>query len=129
MEELSAILPEAAKEYNFDSLQSMFLGRLVYNGDIAVEVTKQYKEKLGANEKITTADYKTIAQFLASSTLAADFNQLFKPYGITVSGVSIEKVFFTTKKELYRVCTIETDSLSVPDKILDCITWIQLKRK
>lgn len=129
MQELSTILPVAQQDYNFDSLQSLFLGRLVYNGDIAIYVTKEYRKKVGKKENIRTTDYKKIEEFLTESKLAADLNELFNPYNISVSGFSIEKVFFTTKKELLQVSAVETDPSIIPDKILDCITWVKLKKK
>lgn len=42
LEELGTILPEAAKEFDFDSLAGIFFGRLILSGDLAVDVTKQY---------------------------------------------------------------------------------------
>lgn len=42
MTELRTILPEAAKDFKLDSLKSIYLGRLVKNGDIAIQVTDQF---------------------------------------------------------------------------------------
>lgn len=125
--ELKLILPEAAKEYNFDSLTTMSNGRLILSGDLAIIVTEEYKRKFGNKEKVTTADYKGISDFLLESTLAKDLNELLKPYSKSVSRISIEKAFFTDKLELLRYSKISRDSTEIPDKILDFVTWIEFK--
>jgi hypothetical protein len=127
MEELTRILPEAQKDYNFDSLATISMGRLVSTGDLAIDITKSYIKKYGENYKISS--YKDITDFLLSSELVASFNKLFKPYSITVTQIDAEKVFFTTKRELYYSSLIEADSTGIPERILDCITWIYLEKK
>lgn len=126
MEELKLILPVAQTEYNFDSLRNISVGRLVSTGDLAVTISREYNEKFKGS--YTTENYKQISGFLLESALADEFNNIFKPYQLNVSHISIEKAFFTSKKELYWASKIETDSTEIPDKILDCITWIRLEK-
>lgn len=126
MTELGIILPEAAKDFNLDSLKSIYLGRLVTNGDIAIEVTEQWTHAFGTEEDL--GNYDTVARFLKQSKLATDLNSIFRPHSLHVDRISVEKVFLTTKRDLYRASKIETDSALVPDRILDCMTWIGLQR-
>lgn len=127
MEELAKILPQATQEYDFDSLKSIYVGRLVATGDLAIEVTRQYHETFNGYDDIRTTDYPRISDFLVESKLAEDFNKLFRPYGISVARISVEKVFFTTSESFSAYGKIETDSAMIPAKILDCQTWIKLK--
>lgn len=126
MKELKLILPEAETAFNFDSLQNISIGRLVSTGDLAIRISKQYAEKFGNN--FATDDYGVISNFLLESALAEEFDLLFKPYHRVVSHISIEKVFFTSKKELFLASLIEADTTQIPGKILDCITWLGLER-
>ena len=127
LEELKIILPKAAKDYNFDSLSSISFGRLILSGDLAIEVTQQYRQKFGASNKLES--YTTVEQFLKVSKLGTDLNILFKPYSISVDKISIEKLFLTSRQNLYRASKVETDTTSIPDKILDCMTWAILTKK
>ena len=129
LSELKLILPLASKEFNFDSLKSMSIGRLILTGDLAVDITKEYKKKFGDIERIRTADYQRISDFLLESKLTSDFNELFKPYSISVETISIEKVFFTTKSELLNYSKLDKDTTEIPVKILDCITSIRLRKE
>ena len=127
LDELELILTEAAKDYNFDSLATMSIGRLILSGDLAIIVTEEYKNRFGNKEKISTSDYKEISDFLIASTLAKDLNDLLKPYSKSVSRIGIEKAFFTDKEELFRYSKISRDSTEIPEKILDFMTWINFK--
>lgn len=127
LDELKIILPAAAKDFNFDSLTSISFGRLILSGDLAIDVTKQYRQKFGTSN--TLEDYETVEQFLIKSKLGTDLDRLFEEYSISVDDVSIEKLFLTTRKELFLTCKIETDSTNIPDKILDCMTWVKLTKK
>jgi hypothetical protein len=126
LEELKIILPKAATDFNFDSLTSINFGRLILSGDLAVDVTNQYRQKFGAGDKLEST---TVKQFLKESRLGADVDNLFKPYSMSVDKVSIEKLYFTTRKELYSASKIETDSTEAPEKILDCMTWVHLTKR
>ncbi len=127
LEELKIILPKAAKDYNFDSLSSISFGRLILSGDLAIEVTQQYRQKFGTSNKLES--YTTVEQFLKESKLGADLNVLFKPYSMSVDKVSIEKLFMTSRQDLYWASKVETDTTNVPIKILDCMTWVTLMKK
>lgn len=70
-----------------------------------------------------------MGRFLKESKLGGDLDDLFKPYSITVDNVSIEKLFFTSRKELYWASKIETDKTNIPEKILDCSIGVTLKKK
>jgi len=129
LSELKLILPKASQEFNFDSLSSMSIGRLILTGDLAIIITEEYKNRFGENEKITTADYKEISEFLLETSLTKNLNELFKPYSKSVERVGIEKVFFTDKRELLRYSNISRDSTEIPDKILDFMTRIEFRNK
>lgn len=129
MLQLKQILPVAALHYNLASLTEISIGRLILTGDLAVDVTLQYQEIFGKTAPIIkTADYKKISEFLYTSRLKTDFERLFKPFGLSVEHVSIEKVFFADNRQLFTFSELQTDSLNVPAKILDCITWLKMKQ-
>ena len=127
LEVLKIILSKAANDFNFDSLTGISLGRLILSGDLAIDITKQYHQKFGTSDRLE--DYIAVGQFLKESKLGTDLNALFEPFSISVDKVSIEKLFFTSQKELYLTSKVEMDTTSVPDKILDCITWVKLTKK
>jgi hypothetical protein len=127
MSELKLILPIASKEFDFDSLRSLSIGRLILTGDLAVEITKQYKSRFGENEKLTSSDYGRIMEFLLETNLTKDLNELLEPYSLTVEKIIIEKAFFTTKDDLIKNSNTAEDTLEIPDKILDCITWAKFR--
>ncbi len=127
LEELKIILPTAATDFNFDSLTGINFGRLVLSGDLAIDITKQYQQKFGTSDKLQS--YETVGQFLKESKLGSDLDNLFRPYSITVDKVSIEKLFYASREEIFWGSKIETDSVNIPDKILDCMTWVKLTKK
>lgn len=125
--ELQKILCVAKNDFNFNLLYSIHIGRLIQIGDIAIEVSKQYTDKFGFQKKIT--DYRKVESFLKESQLGKDFDNLLNPYSFVVSDISSEKVFFTSKRELLFRSKVDTDTTKIPEKILDCMTWIILKKK
>jgi hypothetical protein len=127
LEELKIILPKAATDFNFDSLTSVNFGRLILHGDLAVDVANQYRQKYGTGVRPESSTI--VKQFLKESRLGADLDNLFKPYSISVDMVSIEKLYFTTRKDLYSAGKLETDSTDAPDKILDCMIGVYLTKK
>jgi len=127
-QELAMILPTASKDFNFDSLSSVSYGRLILSGDLAVIMSQEYLEKFGKNT-MDQPDRKKIYNFMQRSELVQDLNFIFKPYSISVDQVYCEKAFFTTKSELYWASKVETDSTLVPDKILDCMVVVSLKKR
>jgi len=125
LSELKLILPKAEKEFNFDSLSSMSIGRLILTGDLAIIITEEYKNKFGENEKIVTADYNEISDFLLESRLTKDLNELFEAYSKSVEKINIEKAFFTKRDQLLKFSSVSKDTMDVPNKILDCIIWVE----
>ncbi len=127
LQELKMILPKAALDFNFDSLTGISYGRLILSGDLAIDVTNQYRQRFGTSDKLQS--YDVVRQFLKESKLGTDLNTLFKDYSITVDNVYSEKLFFTTREDLYWASKIGTDSSDVPEKILDCMTNVKLSKK
>ncbi|MDW3208421.1 MAG: hypothetical protein R8N23_01040 [Reichenbachiella sp.] len=127
MKHLKTILPYASKDYNFDSLSGVFVGRLVQTGDLAIQVTNEYLNDFGGYTSTATSEYDTIASFLAASQLGRDFDQIFAPYDMAVTGTSVEKVFYT---ELYESIKIDSALHSQwPEKILDAMVWVRIGKK
>lgn len=127
LKEIKLILPKASNDFNFDSLTSIGFGRLILSGDLAIDISKQYNQEFGTTN--VKMDYKAVGEFLTTSKLGSDLNEIFKSYSVSVDDVSIEKLHFTTKEELYWASKIETDSTKIPEKILDCITWVKVSKK
>jgi hypothetical protein len=125
IDQLKKLLAEAAKDFDFDSLSTIFIGRLVNTGDLAIAITNQVNAEQAAIREFH--DYDKVEAILLKSKLTSDFNRLLQPYNRSVAGFSVEKVFFTDKKELFLASKIESDSTAIPDRILDCITWILIK--
>jgi hypothetical protein len=121
-QELKKCIAEGAKDFAIDSLKSIFIRRLITTGDLAADVSRQLNR-----DRVATDNYREVALFLLKTKLTADFNQLLAPVNRSVAGFSVEKVFLTEKKILYSNATIESDSSVIPDRILDCITWIRIK--
>ena len=128
-EVLKLILGKASEEFNFDSLSRLSVGRLILTGDLAIEITEQYKSRYDINENITTSDYNKISVFLLESRLTTDLNKLFHPYSKSVEKINIEKAFFTTKNDLLKNSKVEKDTSEIPDRILDCIVWVSFKNE
>lgn len=125
MAELKKIIPAAAKDFNLDSLNSVEIGRLAGNGDLAIDITNEYRQKMPTGDRITN---NKLSQFLKGSKLGADFNEIFKPYSLKVDYISLEEWGFIPKRVLYLESKIETSPAKVPEKILDCSTWVTLKK-
>lgn len=128
MDELIKILSKASSQYNIDSLQSISVGRLIQTGDLAINIANQYTDAYDDSTQIKTTDYKILSNFLLTTKLTSDFNDLLEPYALSVKSIDIEKAFFSDKATLFNYSELETDSLLVPDKILDCITWLTLEK-
>ena len=125
--ELKTLLAEAVKDFEFDSIRSITLGRLISTGDLAIEISNELN--LDKELKNNLNDYPKVVVFLMKSKLTSDFNSLLNPYNIYVDTIYPEKLFFASQKELFTYSKIETDSVQIPDKILDCITGIGLKKE
>lgn len=127
MKEIQLILRKASTHYNFDSLKYIGLGRLVCHGDPVVEITRKYEKSFSTTHRIM--DYDTMKKFFMDSGLCQDLNDALSPYSFTVTDVSMEKLFFTTKEDLLKCGHMETDPDSIPENILDCILWVKLGLK
>ena len=104
------------------------MGRLILSGDLTIELTKLYRQEFGNSNVINGENYKNIEQFLSNSKLALDLNKLFYPFSLAVKTISVEKVFFTTKEELYNSSKVESSFSKAPDRILDCMIGIKLSK-
>ena len=97
--ELKRILPQASTDFCFDSLKTIFIGRLILSGDLAIEVTSQYRQVFGENEKI--GDYQKVSQFLLESRMMTDLNKLLIHTIFLLIKCIREKSFLLLKK----ICT------------------------
>lgn len=122
LKELLIILPHINEKYPLDSLKSIYMGRLIYYGDLAVAVTEDYHREYTSYKN--AEDYQAISTFLLKTKLAEDFNKLLKPYAISIKKISPEKIFFADKKELLLLSKVTHNQDSIPDKILDCMLWL-----
>lgn len=126
LNELLIILPHINNKYPLDSLRSIYLGRLIYYGDLAVSVTEAYNRAYTSYKK--AEDHQAISTFLLETRLADDFNKLLKPYALSIQKISPEKIFFADKKELLLLSKVKHNQDSIPDKILDCMLWLNAER-
>jgi len=126
--ELQSILEVALKEYSPGPTVSVGIGRLINTGDLAIDVTKEDIQQYGDDYDVWVNEYKKISSFLLRSKLGRDMDSLFGPYNLCTEEISVEKVFFSTSKELYGYTIPGTGQKNAPDRILDCITWVELKK-
>lgn len=128
LNQLRMLLSEAAQDYNFDSLGTVYVGRLINTGSLAIDITEEYLAVFGDSGSSTTTTYPEIAAFITQSKLGRDIDELFRPYGLYVSGASVEKVFFTPLTKPLAIDTTRDRRTNTPDRLLDAITWISLKK-
>lgn len=126
--EVNKVIPLAMKDFgvNMDSLSTVFISRLITTGDLAIQVSRQYYQRFGDDR---TLSHHKVSSFLMQTALVSEWNAMLQPYGVIVDTVSTEKNFFASKQDVFDASRIETDSLQVPGKILDCMIWIKLKRR
>jgi hypothetical protein len=122
LKELEIILPHINKKYPLDSLRSIYMGRLIYYGNLAVAITEAYHREYTSYKNVE--DYQAISTFLLKTKLANDFNKILKPYGVSIQKISPEKIFFADKKELLLLSKVTHNQDSISDKILDCMLWL-----
>ncbi len=127
IKEFEKILNYAKNDFNYDSLSTLVLGRLITTGDLAIDITKEFIHKYG--NKFENTDYKYVPDFLLESKLAKDINKLFEPYSIQVSDIIIEKLGFIPSEFISSSSIIETPKNKIPEKIIDCMIWIELIKK
>lgn len=128
LRELQKLVPEINRKYPIDSLQSIFLGRLIYYGDLAIGITQAYHRHYSESTIVSTKHYPSIASFLLKTQLAEDFNKILRPYGVAIQNISVEKIFFADKKELLTLGRVSSPTDSIPEKILDCLIWMEIDR-
>lgn len=126
--QLRVLLPDAAQDYNFDSLGTVYMGRLVEMGSLAVDLTNEYLTVFGGYGSSATTAYPEIAEFMTQSRLGRDMDELFRPYDLHVSGASVEKVFFTPLKASSAIHAERYHQTNIPDRLLDASTWFYLKK-
>jgi hypothetical protein len=126
--ELQLIFPHVLRDFdvNLDSLNMVTLHMLVSSGDLAIDIARQYEHIFGEKDRSLT--HAKVSAFLMRSKLVRDWNALLKEYSVRVDTVFTEKNFFTEKSTAFYYSQIESDTLNMPDKILDCMLWLRLKR-
>jgi hypothetical protein len=126
--QVGMIIPFALKDFavDLDSLNTIFISRLITSGDLAIKIAREYQDRFGSDKTLSNSK---LSSFLMQSSLASEWNTLFLPYQIEVDTIYTEKNFFASKRDIFVASVIETDSTAVPSHILDCITWLKLKRK
>lgn len=126
LDQLALILPYAAKEYNFDSLNGIYVGRLVQTGNLVIDITNEYLDTFGGYGSTATTEYNKIADFLAQSRLGQDINELLRPYALEVKSASVEKVFFTGYHPSVKLDSTRYKNQKLPKRLLDCMTWLTI---
>jgi len=126
LKEFETILHRAEKDIDFDSLSTIVIGRLVTTGDLAIAVTNEFIDKYG--NRFEKTDYNYVPEFLLESKLAKDINKLFRPYSLQIDNISIEKLGFIPSEYITSSSIIETPRSEIPEKIIDCMIWIDLKK-
>jgi hypothetical protein len=120
--ELKKILSEASKDFDLGVLKTIGIGRLVETGDLSISISKEYYEKFGQDNTVSSG----FDRFLLHSSLGKDFNVLLAPYRLQVKEVITEKKFYIPKEELFKNSIIESKADSIPEKIIDCITYLKV---
>ena len=123
LNEFEYILNTAKNDFKLDSLTSIYIGRLISNGDLAINLTALYNNTFGRHSNVS--DYNKISNLLMNSKLVHDFNILLEPYSKKISDVNLEKITFSTKQDLISSSVLSTDTVNVPSRILDC--WVDMK--
>ena len=124
--QLELLLPAARKEFKFDSLHIISVGRLWQMGDLAIQVTKEVRKQSGNIEYLK--DHHKAIKWLMNSKLVSDFDNLFKPYSMKVSNLGAEHLYYLSANEyFFQGSKIETPHSEIPKKVLDGEIWIELK--
>jgi hypothetical protein len=124
--ELAKIIEFASKEYNLDSLKSIYFLHLYNTGDLAIKISQlYYTRNYGKN---FFEDYTIINQFFLESKITEDLNNLFTPYGLKVMCYNFEHPMLINYSYIFKESIIETDKNEVPSKILDAILTIYFEK-
>lgn len=126
MSALGMILKKSSEDFDLSKLQNISL-ELLSSGNLAIEVTDQYVKRFGT--KSLTTRYKEVEQILSDSQLYSDINEMLKSYFIVADRISVEKVYFAGKKAFLAESKIDTVTTKIPDYVLDCFIYINLKAK
>jgi len=123
LKELKYLLKVVNNDFNLNYLSSLYLGRLIYNGDIALTIMKLYNVKFGKNSNVLSPD--KISDLILESKLTDDINSILSQYSKKISDVGLEKITFVPKEELISSSLLSKESKYIPSRVLDC--WIDLK--
>lgn len=113
------ILPEVFKDFNKNQVTSVFLGRLIYTGNLAAKISAEVKAAGWDGQS-----YPELRDILEKGSLTKEFRSLFRPYGLEIKTVSFEKAFFTDSKSLAHYSKLTLPPEEVPAEILDCMAWL-----
>jgi hypothetical protein len=114
------MLHEVAKDFDLQRTTSIFLGRLVYTGDLALRVSKQLEE---AN---WDGNRKELQTLLEKSAVVKAYQEMLTPFGMNIKGVSFEKVMHMDKESLLNFATITVPDSEQPEQVVDCMLWLIL---
>lgn len=123
-QQLSEIFAELFKDPSMSSLESIFIGRLVSAGDLAITVSNQLHKEVG--EEMIPEDYKIVSTLLMKTNLVADFDSLLAPYSLKIDKIYLEKVFKMNSSLLVKEHNIDTAPLTIPNKVLDGMVWLTI---
>jgi hypothetical protein len=112
------ILEELANDYALNRTSSIFLGRLLYTGDLALQTTKEIQT---ANWDGSHAQLNLL---LPQTEVVRAYQTILSPFGLTVRDVSIEKVMLAEKSSLLNFATITMPENEQPDRVLDGMLWL-----
>jgi len=122
-EELNTLLNKASEEYKFDSLKSIFSLWLPSLGDLDIKTSKELENN--KDIKLILKNYWKLNDFLLTSSLSKEINEIFKKYNLTVKQFTIEHFsYFATPETLKRYSKIETNPTAFPKNILEGAMWI-----
>lgn len=120
--ELAMLLETACKEYKFDSLKSIYSLWLPSLGDLNIKISKELETK---DVKLIRKNYWKLNDFLLTSSLSKEINDIFKKYKLRAKQFSIEHFgYYAGPETLKRYSKIETDPADFPAKIIQGAMWI-----
>jgi hypothetical protein len=117
--ELKLILREASKDFRLDLLNKIWDVPLIATGDLAITITKQLPSEY-LERSLSNFD---VANFLLTSKLTDDLNELLMPYGKKIQKCIVEKAGFIDSSVILKNNKIETPKSEIPSKILDAQVW------
>ena len=115
-QELKKILIEAARHYNLDSLKSIYSIWPPSLGDLNIKISKELENKNGL--KAVPENYRKLCDFLLTSSLTQEMNDVFKDYKLIVKGYGIEHFGYSDIETLKEYSKIESQPNTFPKKII-----------